>query len=372
MSRNVSNDCLRIGIDGRPFMERPTGVGRYVTELCRHLEDTLPNAQFVVYVSRPVALPLHSGKWVVRVEPNPALRRLNRGLWLVLGAGRLCLRDSLHAFWGTVTLLPFLRPGIKAITTVYDLNHKVVPATMRTRDLWARRLLFGSSLARANAIVAISEGTAARLRSYYKHEVTAVLRPGVSARFAPQASSIVESCLARYNLRRPYLLAVGSREPRKNLELLIRTFSRMKANKLIGPDTLVLVGGRGWKDRVLRSLLAKGDLQDIRVLEYVADADLPTIYTGARALVFPSLYEGFGMPVLEARACGTPVVTTDSPELREAGGPNSIYVEPTEEGIRLGILKVLNGECRKETSQSRLSTWEHGASVLARTIVDRS
>ena len=185
--------------------------------------------------------------------------RLDRGLWLTLAAGRLCRADSLDAFWGTVTLLPSLAANVNAVTTVYDLNHKVVPATMRTRDLWARRALFKRSLARANVIVAISQGTAARIRSLYGSGCETNHEAGVSADFTPQSTAVMKSCMDRYHLRHPYLLAVGTREPRKNLSLLITTFCNMKVNGLVAQEILVLVGARGWKDRALISLLDQSE-----------------------------------------------------------------------------------------------------------------
>ena len=166
-------------------------------------------------------------------------------------------------------------------------------------------------------------------------------------------------------MRPPYLLAIGTREPRKNFELLVESFLQIKTKGLIGASTLVLAGSKGWKDRRLRRLLERGTSYGVTVLDYVDQGDLPALYTGADALICPSLYEGFGMPVLEARACGTRVVASDIPELREAGGDETLYVTPDGAGIRDGILAAVSDGAVGKARADRLPTWEEGAEVLA-------
>ncbi len=363
---------LRIGIDGRAFMGEPTGVGRYVIELCRRLDRLLPKAHFFVYAPSALSLPVCSERWSARIEQSWMARNLNRGLWLVSRAGSLCRRDRLDVFWGAVTLLPALGPRVRAVSTLYDLNHKMVPSTMLARDLWGRRLLFGQSLARADEILAISHGTAAKLHSAYGLTAAGVVQPGTSEEFTPQTRDKVEACLARYRLKTPYLLAVGTREPRKNFDLLVESFLQMKTEGLIPAHTLVLAGSRGWKDRRLCGLLERGASRGVVALGYLEQKDLPALYTGADALICPSLYEGFGMPALEARACGTRVIASDIPELREAGGDETVYITPNRAGIREGILAVVNGGAAAKARAGSLPTWEEGAEVLAKVLTGGS
>jgi glycosyltransferase involved in cell wall biosynthesis len=172
-------------------------------------------------------------------------------------------------------------------------------------------------------------------------------------------------CLRKYRLKKPYLLAVGTREPRKNFALLVEVFLQMRTEGLLGACILVLAGSRGWKDRRLSECLRRGESNGVIVLDYVDQDDLPPLYAGADALICPSLYEGFGMPVLEARACGTQVVASDIPELREAGGYGTVYINPNGVGIRHGILAVIHRGGAPKTCIDRLPTWEEGAEVLA-------
>ena len=138
----------------------------------------------------------------------------------------------------------------------------------------------------------------------------------------------------------------------------------MKNQDLLPEYKLVLIGGKGWKYKNLESLIEPNNREHVVSLGYVPNEDLPSLYTGAKIFIFPSVYEGFGMPVLEARACGTRVVTTDIPELREAGGPDTIYIKPTQKGIQQGILDALK-QSSPQLLSPNLPTWEESSLALA-------
>jgi len=367
---------LRIGIDGRLLGDNRTGISRYVFELCRALDRLLPAAQFFVYGPWALQMPVSSPRWIPRVDPlEPVLRRAKRQwytkhLWMLMREGRLCREDGLHAFWATqAPFVPTMPASVRVVATVYDLQHRIRPETLRPLARVGHRLL-ERRLARANAIVTVSNGTAERLYHLLGYRVAAVVRPAVSREFRPRADAEVDHWVARYGIRRPYILSVASWDPRKNLELLIKSFVAMKREGLLTDYTLVLCGAkRGQIDGRLDALLNRDASDDVRFLGFIPDQSLPPLYTGASAFVFPSLYEGFGMPVLEARACGTPVVTTDLPELREAGGDDAIYVSPNEEGIRSGILTAL-AQKYHPTSDLSSWTWEQGAHALAMVLLE--
>ncbi len=357
---------MRIGIDGRRLGLRPKGIGRYIWELCNGLDEVLPNAQFFLYTPRSLNLPRISNRWSFRVDESP-FGRLPSNLWLVVGAGRLAQRDEVDCFWSGSGLLPLVGVRARTVLTIHDLVHKVAPETMDTRALWATRLFFRLSVANANALVTNSEGTARRLEKYSGYKVAAIVRPGLSRLFELKSECEIQQILADYTLTKPYLLAVATWEPRKGLELLIKTFLNMKAVGLVRDHKLVLVGEKGWKYAAIADLIRRNS-DAIVSLGFVNDVALAGLYRGAEAFVFPSKYEGFGMPVLEARACGAAVITSDLPELREAGGEAGIYIEPTEEGIRNGILTA----SKRRPAQGldwRDWSWSESAAILAQVLL---
>lgn len=358
--------AVRIGIDGRRLGVRPKGIGRYIWELCRSLDNVLPRARFYLYSPRPLMLPQISSRWSLRVDDSQ-WRRLPSNLWLVAGVGRLVRNDNLDGFWSGSGLLPLIGPGMQSVLTVHDVVHKVAPQTMDTRTLWATRLFFRSSVTHAGAVVTNSWGTASRVWRYFGRQAAAVVRPGLSKVFHPRANSEIREITSRYGIDGPYLLAVATWEPRKGLELLIRAFLKMKGDGALPNYKLVLVGDRGWKDRSLVKL-ASYNPEWVSGLGFVDDDSLASLYAGAAAFVFPSSYEGFGMPVLEARACGARVVTSNLPELKEAGGQDSIYVEPTERGIELGIKTALDATAPEKVDW-RDWEWDKSAAVLASVIL---
>ena len=358
---------VRIGIDARRLGPQPKGIGRYVWELCQGLDQVLPAAEFFLYAPKPLHLPVISRRWSIRVDDSPLGRRLPNTLWLVARAGLMSRRDRLDAFWAGTGLLPLVGLDSRAVLTVHDVVERVAPQTMDRHALWASRLFFQRSLARADAIVTNSAGTAERLKTNYGYPVAAVVRPGISEVFRPRSAKHTLAVLARYRVNQPYLLSVSTWEPRKGLEQLIHAFLRMKSEGLIPHHKLVLVGERGWKDSTIVELARKSEA--VVSLGFVEDASLAALYSGAEAFVYPSRYEGFGMPVLEARACGARVVTTELPELREAGGEDAIYISPTEEGIRAGIALAVAGRAVRPINWGDWN-WAGSASILAQVLLD--
>jgi glycosyltransferase involved in cell wall biosynthesis len=319
-------------------------------------------------------MPVSSDRWVARIDPSPFARLLKPVAWLKLAAGRLCRVDRLDAFWGANTFFPSLPAGVRTISTVYDLNFRVVPWTMSRTHRLAHQLFFERDVTAATERIAISEGTSARLQSYFGLTVSAIARPGVSPVFRQRDRSDARRLEAQFGIEAPYFLAVGTWEPRKNLELLVRVFRELRSEGALSSYRLVLVGARGWKDRRLRMLVERETMSrsaeggDIIPLGYTSDEALAHLYSGCQAFVFPSLYEGFGLPVAEARACGAKVIASDLPEVREAGGPDTVYVPPTRDGLRQALLQTLNSNSRP-ASRETFPSWSDAARVLARSLV---
>ena len=357
--------ALKIGIDGRLLDIRPRGIGRYIWELCKALDVVLSRAEFYVYSRDPTGLARISSRWYERVEQGFA-RKLPKSLWAVTRPGFMARRDGVDVFWGGTGLLPLIGLSARSVLSVHDLVHKVMPEVMSRRGRLAMSLFFERSLMQADTILTNSQGTATRLRELTGYEASGVVRPGVSSMFTRQSEAKVTELLGRHLLCRPYVLGVATLEPRKGLDLLVRAFCSLQSRRELSQYTLVVAGGRGWRDRGL-SRLMNSTSPRINWLGFVEDEELVTLYSGCDAFVYPSKYEGFGIPVLEARACGARVVTSDSPELREAGGTDALYVAPTEAGISQGLIIALNSN-RSSRIDRRKQSWIASSITLARAL----
>jgi len=232
------------------------------------------------------------------------------------------------------------------------------------------------SIARADRVLADSEATRADLIELMRVAPERVegLYSGVAPRFHPQAEpGERERVRDRYGLAgRPYILSVGTIQPRKNIVRLIRAFARMKSVTR-RPEQLLIAGGRGWLYQDVATEAARhGD--DVRILGFASDADLPALYRGAALFVFPSFYEGFGLPVLEAMACGVPVVCSNASSLPEVAGEAALLIDPHDEaGLAYAMQRALEDEpLRRKMAAGGLEqaaqfTWERAARQLLAT-----
>lgn len=266
-------------------------------------------------------------------------------------------------------------PGVhgKKVVTVHDMAVHRCPETVRPKTRAMLRLNLGRSLKRADAIIAVSEFTKEEIKKYYHvppgkiHVVpngvdTGKFRPGYS-------EGEKASAKARYGIAGKYFLYMGNVEPRKNLVRLVDAYLQAREHWGDGFPALVIGGARGWLcEGIYQSAEAE---RDIRFIGYVADGDVPALMCGAEAFCFVSLYEGFGMPVLEAMACGTPVLTSDSSAMAEVAGDAAVKVDPLETGQISAALAELcrNGglreECRRRgLERAKAYSWESAARKL--------
>jgi glycosyltransferase involved in cell wall biosynthesis len=358
---------LRIGIDGRNLKRHGSGFIRYTVELCKALDVALPEAEFYVYSPFPVDLPVASDRWISRVDNRSLSGRIRGAFWLKTRLGSMLRHDQLDSFWGTVTFLPRLPNTVKKVISVHDVVHLIVPETMSFRLNLPLHLFFSRDCRKADAILTNSQGTADRLYATLGCHTVGVVRPAVSDDFRPRSKVEIESCRAKYGITTPYILGVGVSVRRKNIETLIMAFVAMKRNGELPGYTLVLAGGGRVHDHGLSQLLAENQA-DVKMLGYVEEEDLPALYSGASVFAFPSLYEGFGIPALEARACCTRIVTTDSPELREAGGEDAVYVSPTVNGVCEGIREALLRPVPPPLRASQRPSWVDNVKPLAQAL----
>ena len=356
---------MRLGIYGAPLVGNRTGIGNWTNLLLRELPNHIQNLKVFVY-SRSGELPeLPENIKNYTIRNDKTFPKMPGLFWLKLRAGNLVRRDNLDVFWATRTLYPSgLEKHTPVVSTIYDLNSVLYPNTMPFANLLAHKLWFSSDLQKSNRIVAISQGTSERLKGWLGRAADVIVRPGVGEQYTPQSQATIVSSMLKYGITSPYLLFVGTLEPRKNLAKLLEALEAINADRST-PLNLALIGQRGWRNNALVRRLDRG-ISHVKELGFVPDEDLPGLYAGAAALLIPSLYEGYGMPAAEAAACGTWVVATDIPELREAAGSSGIYIEPSVEGIMSGIVKALSAE--SQPAPSPPISWRDSAKVLAKVL----
>jgi glycosyltransferase involved in cell wall biosynthesis len=347
---------IRRGIDGRALTPRMGGMGRYVVELMHALDRELPGAMFTVYLRHADVTPAPSARWAFRVDgrsgasiPGPA--------WSRLRCAHLWKDDQLDVFWAAAGIAPAKPAGVPVVTTVFDLNHLVLPSSMPIATRIGHKLWMMRSLRESVRRVAISAGTAARVKAAYDMDCDAIARPGIGRHFLAHRSNAAAGGTR-------YVLSVATREPRKNLGGLIRAMAMLNATR-VQPVELWLAGGRGWGNALSSEERRMLDQPWCRSLGYVPDADLPALYAKASAFAFPSLYEGYGIPVAEARSQGTPVVATDIPELREAGGDGAVYTGTSAEAICKGIELALSRPRGDTGTRAAVDQWEISGRVMA-------
>jgi len=360
---------LRIGIDGEALRAPLSGVGQYVLQLARGLEALLPDARFYAYARLPAErLVLPSPRWTLRQEARAVWRRVPSFVWLKTRGAALCRDDGLDVFWAGRTLHPRLPDPVRTIVTVHDLNHLIVPKTMEAATRWSHRLWLRGDVACAEIVTANSLGTAQRVTNQLGVPVDGVITPGLEGRFRPLGAAERQAALAelaRLGIEPPYLLSVGTLEPRKNVEALFRAYLALRRKGELAGCRLVLAGARGWRNEALLQELQAARADGVVLPGYVPDALMPALYGCAQALVCPSRYEGYGMPVLEARACGTRVVVSDTPELRESGGAHAVVLGPGAAGLRNGLRRAVRLAPLVESGLTERHAWQRQAAVLA-------
>jgi glycosyltransferase involved in cell wall biosynthesis/radical SAM superfamily enzyme YgiQ (UPF0313 family) len=321
---------MKIAFDGTSLRPRRTGVGYYTEHLLRHLAAESDTDDIVVLSNRDVET---TSPLPERVRVMTSHRRMPRMVWMQTGAPAALKRSGADVVHFTNGMLPIASP-IPTVVTIHDMSLRLYPRYHPPRRVLFNRPLVDLAARRADAIVTVSDSAKDDIVRLYRLDPSRVHVIHEAA--APSFRRVtdigeLDRVRQKYRLADRIILYVGTIEPRKNLPKLIQAFaSRKRAGDL--PHHLVCVGPYGWLSRGLEDLIHRSKVSHaIHFTGYVPFEDLPALYTLAEIFVYPSMYEGFGLPVIEAMACGAPVITGRAAALAEVGGDAVEQVERMDE-----------------------------------------
>ncbi len=327
---------MRLGFDAKRAALNRTGLGNYSRYVVEILADNSTDDKYLLYT--PKLNPngfldsLLKLKSVSVKLPDTFSGKKLKSLWRSRGIVSQLKRDDVVLFHGLSNELPFgiRRSGIKSVVTIHDLIFRCHPEFYKPIDRFIYDIKFRYACQVADKIIAVSECSKRDIVRFYGTDASKieVIYQGCDAVFKQNVSvEKLESVRAKYNLPQEFILSVGSIEARKNLLLAVKA--------LLHTDTkipLVAVGKRTAYTAEIEQFVAENNLKErVILLHDVPFADLPAVYQLGKLFVYPSLYEGFGIPLIEAIHCGLPVIGATGSCLEEAGGPDSVYVNPFDE-----------------------------------------
>lgn len=349
---------MRIGFDAKRAFHNKTGLGNYSRGLIHALAENFPDENYFLYNPKPADLFHFNEKNIKEINPSNLFYKKFKALWRSYGILHEMKKNELDIYHGLSHEIPYNihKSGIKSVVTIHDLITFRFPKQFSTFDAFMHQRKIGYACKNVDVIIAISEQTKrdiieflnidpAKIKVCYQH---------CDTKFSmPKSDSEKSEVLGKFGLPKNYFLYVGSIIERKNL---LRICEAMKINEAQSNLPLVVVGNGGKYKDIVKSFIQKNAMNDkIIFLSDVSNSktdlgqDLPELYQAATALIYPSEFEGFGIPVLEALWSGTPVITSSISCLPEAGGPGSYYVDPkSATEIATAMLKIESDENRRK------------------------
>lgn len=318
---------MRIGIDGIPLASPKTGIGHYTLELSRALARLQPDDEFQLISPVPFSLSPED-------DLPPNLKKVEapgRRLWWTVGLPLYIRQSSPSLFHGTNYEVP-LWSSCPTILSIHDLSLLLYPETHLDQLVRRARFRLPLMARAAKKIITATEFVKREVSQHLKIDPAKIAVTPYAPRrsFYPLSRSETEQTRRRLGVEEVFILFVGTIEPRKNLITLLRAFAEVLRRTDLRPQ-LVIAGKRGWLiGPVMDYIDTEGLSERIQFTGYITDEDLRALYASCAVCVYPSLYEGFGLPPLEAMACGAPVIASDIPSLMEATGKAALLVPPMD------------------------------------------
>jgi len=362
---------MDIVINALPYKKNSSGIGVMIRELYGAYTGIARHRCRVILSHDSPEFPEGGGAGLVRIpwDHSHSLRRL---LFQTFTMGRRYCRNAVVLTTDSKSPL-FLPKSCILAPLITDLAVYRMPEVYQRSRVLLWRLQYRYVRHRADFFLAISEFTKKEMVNLWGISpeqifvIPCACPPGLARESRPER---LEQLRKKYNLPGQFVLFVGNSNPRKNLTRLLRAFDRAKTEGRL-PHQLIIAGEQGWKFNRMQAVEGLENREDVRFIGFVPDEDMPALYSAAALFAFPTLYEGFGIPVLEAQACGVPVLTSQCSALPEVGGAGAYYVDPYDEGsISDGIQVVLRdralaeGLVRRGLENVRRFSWAESARRL--------
>lgn len=350
---------MAIYVDVSSAVHAKAGIGRYAESLARALIERQPG-RFALFYNRVRGTHLPEG---LESVPGRSVRAGYKPWRMAVWMGQLArvgfnrLVPDADLFHATEHLLPPLH-GVPTVLTVHDMIFKLFPEHQKRLNYWYLNATMPLYCRRADAIITVSESSRRDILTHYKLNPAKVevVYEAPAPEFVPAPQAAVEAFRQRCGLPERFMIHVGTIEPRKNLARLVEALQRLRDGGLTIP--LLVVGGKGWLyDDFFRRLEALEVRDAVHFPGYVPSVDLPSLYSAATVAVMPSVYEGAGLPVLEAMACGIPTVSSRSSSLPELGGEAARYFDPYDVEEMASAIRAVwtDGELRAEMREKGLT-----------------
>jgi len=357
---------VRVGINASKYFGIGTGVGRYTSNLCNTISKSKDGNDYYFYLPGRSSTCWAGTRGAKPKEQGMFLRNNTlRILWEQIFLPIRIRKDMLSLFHYTDHAMSLFQRRHSVVITVHDVAHIRFPDLLNKSRQFYKRYILNLSVKKADVIIADSYSTKRDIIEFFKvdEKKIKVIHLGVESRFRPISN--VEGYRIRNNLPTKMILNIGTLEPRKNVVTLIRAFKRLQ-ERGIKDYVLTIAGEKGWLyKRIFREIKSSNMTQSIRLLGVVRDEELPLLYNCADLFVYPSLYEGFGLPPLEAMACGVPIITSNTSSLPEVVGNAGIMIDPSDiESLSDEMYRVLKDKelrhrmGRDGLKRSKMFTWE--------------